>query len=217
MKATAIFLKKTVQVKAVKAGSVIGIVLALTACGNYTVNPVCNEQNAVLPPGLTGTYTLSLQNEDFSTVTQEWDVRYNAAAKKMSMINATGEDEEWSVCSARGMIIQESLNEDLGLYEQQRMVVTGFGLIFAPLFYDRNELTQTGVATHIIEIPARLKKLAHKIASDLSTRGLKETVVRLLDNDEPVAAMVIENSGTDTNAVLGTAKTGAISLNLIRK
>ena len=62
-----IIANNSVLVKLVKAVALLAFLSSTVACSNYTIAPVCNLDNAVSPPGLTGTYTLSLQNEDFST------------------------------------------------------------------------------------------------------------------------------------------------------
>src|SRR4051812_12339810 len=73
--------------------------LPLAACENYTYAPVCTEANAALPPGIRGTYTLSVQHEDWSTETQELVIDFDGAGRLKTTNKASGAAESSYLCN----------------------------------------------------------------------------------------------------------------------
>lgn len=213
-----IIAKKSVLVKSFKVFALAAFISSTVACSNYTVAPVCNKHNGVSPPGLTGTYTLSLQNEDFSTTTQEFDIRYSNVKGQLLITEEGKAVTASSLCSVNGYFVQETFNEDIGYYSQERLMITGMGLSFSPIFFDRNELVSAGVRVEIIEVPAKIFGILALGLDVAKKEGFSGALSKIIsDVTDPIPALIINNSNISSNVVFASAKTGPASLNLLRK
>src|SRR4051812_17810140 len=90
-----------------KALSLCFAALSLAACSNYTVAPLCNDDNAVLPAGVTGDYTFSVQNEDFTVSTTEIQITGTHGGHVFKS-SSLGDDSESRLCQVGGFVIDES-------------------------------------------------------------------------------------------------------------
>jgi hypothetical protein len=190
---------------------------ALTACQNYTAAPVCTEDNAVVPPGLTGTYTISVQADDFTTQTSEIVVEAAATRNGHAIIKRTadGNEEESLVCEVGGHFIQESFNEAVKGYSQERLYVTGMGLTVLPVFFDRQALTDAGIAAKIIEIPEGVRGVVGTRAAAM-LEGAATWLARLGDDEVPTG-LYVHNEDVAPAALMRHSLAGPVGVTLLRK
>ncbi len=213
-----IIAKKSVLVKSVKVVALAALLSSTVACSNYTIAPVCNQDNAVSPPGLTGTYTLSLQNEDFSTTTQEFDVRYSNVKGQLLLKEEGKAVTTSNLCSINGYIVQESFDDEIGYYSQERLMITGMGLSFSPIFFDRNELVAAGVPVEVVELPGKIYGMLALGLDVAKKEGFVGAMSKMISGiTDPIPALIVDNSNQTSSVVFGAAKTGPVSLNLLRK
>lgn len=175
----------------------------LTGCENYTAAPVCNDGNAVNPPGMTGVYTISTQNEDFTTTTQEFSIGVDERGRLQ-------DDDEGRVCQVAGQFIQESFDADRKGYSQSRLYVTQMGLTTVPLFYDKAVLDAAGVPTKIFEVPEGARRVLGKDVTEAFERFAARAA-------EPVLGLMIDNAQVAPELVMGAARASPVGVTLIRK
>lgn len=199
--------------KPLKAVAALAFVSLAVGCDNYTLQPVCNETNGAIPPGITGTYSLSTQNEDFSVKTEEYQV-LAAPNGTMKVLTDDGEDEG-RVCQVNGHFIQESYRDDVQGYEQQRLYVTGMGLTVLPVFYDKALLDQAGIPTKIFTMPESARRILGVDASKALV-GTAERVVSWLGAEERFGLM-IDNAAVDPRALMHFSFGSPAGLTMLRR
>lgn len=151
-----------------KFAMLVGAVFSFVGCSNYTKAPVCNDGNATRLPGVSGTYTLSVQDEEFNVHTQV--VRIVDGGSQVSLKLASGENEEGKLCHINGWNVVESYDDAAQGYSQMRVNISNVGLSFAGIQFDRQGLTASGIPSEISEIerPEELfKKFAPKMFSEV--------------------------------------------------
>lgn len=188
-----------------RLGKLASVVLVgfvtLTGCENLTTQPMCNESNAAVFEGISGTYYLSALDDEFNRsvelinviVDEDNKTRFKVRSKK----NST--EVELAACRIGSHAIIEAHYQEIGLYSQAKLTVTNVGLQFSPFYYDRSQLTEFGVVTSILEYDA------------------KSLVKRFLNLEGRPRSLVIDNSTIDGKALLPLSVQGPYSINLIRK
>jgi hypothetical protein len=206
--------------QAVSSLVVLAAAVYVVGCDNYTVAPVCTDDNAVVPPGIAGTYTFTLQNEDWSATTQEITIEA-AADGRLKRTRADGASEESRLCQVNGHFVSESFNEDAKGYSQSRLYVTGMGITELPVFFDRPALDAAGIETLVVEMPETLARAAKRVARFALGEGrLAAWLGAARDgdgDDEPRLALIIRNEAVDGRALMRHSKAGPVGLTLLRK
>ncbi len=197
-----------------KTLAVLPVALSFAACQNYTSQPICNDGNSVLPAGMTGTYTFSIQHEDFTTETQQFTIEYSAATKTAHWLTAAGDDSESRICQVGGQLVSEEKDDTTGFYQQDRLYVTGMGLSFQPLFYDKAALDDAGVTYKIFEVPQGAAKILGKRVTTFAEIWLNRAASLV---DEPTLGLVVANDRISSDAVMSYAKAGPIGLTFLRQ
>lgn len=191
--------------------------VALTGCHNYTAAPVCDESNAVVPAGITGDYTLSIQNEDFSVKTEKITISSKGKGR-IAMKNLTTGDakEDVSVCEVNGFYIQESLNEAVSGYEQERLYVTGMGLTVSQVFFDKLSLEAAGIEAKTFEVPENAAAVLGPVATQVIER-FGNGAAALVSGKEAILGLMIDNRNTSAKAVMNHSYASPVGLTLLRK
>lgn len=197
-----------------KTLAILPVALSFAACQNYTSHPVCNDTNAVVPAGMTGTYTLSIQREDFTTQTQEITIDYSQATKAMHWQTADGNENNSRICQIGGQLVSEEMDEATSFYQQDRLYVTGMGVSLLPIFYDRAALDEAGVSSKIFEVPEDAARVLGKRVTTFAETWVNRAASWL---DEPTLGMVVANEQLSGDALMSYAKAGPIGLTLLRK
>ena len=191
-----------------KQAPLLCFVLSLSACSNYTMEPLCSEGNAVTPEGISGLYTVSTQDaETFEVTTSEMEIR--AQGGKLLQLSKEGEEES-SLCQVAGKIIVENYNKDVKGYEHQQLFVTGMGITQLPIMYGKSSLDAAGVPNSIFEIPTP------------GDEGLLAKVTAFVDRalvnyDAAQLGLMINNTGYAPKDIIAHAKTSPVGLTLLRK
>jgi hypothetical protein len=186
---------------------------SLAACHNYTAAPVCSEANAAMPPGLTGVYTLSVQNDDFTTQTTEIEVLPQRNGHGI-IKRRDGDEEASAVCQVGGHFIQESLDEATGGYTQERLYVTGMGLTTLPVFYDRQALADAGITAKVIEVPQGVRRVVGAHVAGMAEALAARAVAAL---GESVPGLLVHNETTPAAQLMSYGLAGPLGLTLLRK
>lgn len=193
--------------------STLALAAGFSACSNYTEQPVCNQDNAVIPPGLTGVYTISVQKDDFTAETQTITIGVGKSGRTLLWHKADG-DEESSICAIGGYFIQESYEEKVHGWSQSRLYVTGMGLSIVPLFYDKASLDTAGIPNKIIELPEGARTLLGVRLSRLVETAASH--VRAIF-DQAASGLVVDNHGIPGAQLMRHALPGPVGLNLFRQ
>lgn len=199
--------------QALKASLVLTVGLSFAACQNYTSRPMCDDDNAALPTGLTGTYTLSFQHEDFTTQTQEFKIDYSADGKKARIFSDEGEDEG-RICEIGGQVLLESVDDATGYFQQDRLFVTGMGLTILPVFYDKASLDAAKIRNKVFVVPEDAAKRLGPVATTFAEKWVNRAMALV---DEEVLGLVVINEGVRARDLMSHAKTGPVGLTYLRR
>jgi hypothetical protein len=159
---------------------------------------------------MTGVYTFTVQNEDFTTKTEEIPVGVD---ERGYVATPDGDDDETRVCQIRGHFVQESFDADVKGYSQSRIYVTNMGLTTLPLFYDKAALDAAGIPSKVFEVPGAVAKVLGRDATALVESALTRVAVAL----EPTLGLMVDNGDAAPAAVLAAGHAGPVGLTLIRK
>lgn len=188
--------------------------VSLTACHNYTSAPICSDANAVVPPGMTGVYTISVQDEAFAVQTEEYRVGVDTKGRMTTHHLKSGAVDEGRVCQVNGYTIQESFDKDVNAYHQSRLYVTGMGLTSLELFYDKNALVDDGISAKTFELPEETAKALGPVVSRAVERTVAKAVALF---DDKALGFLIDNDAVYPEAVIARSYAAPIGLNLLRK
>lgn len=174
---------------------------ALTGCENLTTQPVCNESNAAVFEGISGTYYLASLDEEFNRTVEIVNVIVDSENKARFKVRSkkSNSELELAACRIGSHDVIEAHNPDVGLYAQAKLSVTNVGLQFSPFYYDRAQLTEYGIPSSVLEYDA------------------KALVKRFLNLESGPRSLVIDNSKVDGKGLLPLSVQGPYSINLIRK
>ena len=190
-------------------------VLALVGCHNYTASPVCNEGNAVAPVGLTGTYTVTLQRDDFTTYTQVFDVRDEGDGRISRLNRSTGVLESSEVCSIGGYTITETWSDEATAYSHDRLYVTGMGITSLPVFFDKASLDAAGIKSKVIKMPDGARRvMGDTLANWAETAATR--VAQVFDG-EPTLGLLVDNSDVSPSELMRHSYAGPVGITLLRK
>lgn len=190
------------------------VAFGLMACNNYTVQPLCTDNNAVVPAGITGVYSMSLQDDDFNVQTTEYEVMFNANGR-LAKVAANGDAEESRICQVGAYTINESFDATVGAYEQQRLYVTNMGLTFLPQFYDRTALDALAVPYKIFDMPEDARSfLGAKISNFVES---VVTRVALALDEEANKGLLIDNTKVSDATLSSASHAGPVGYTLLRK
>lgn len=194
------------------AAVVVGASLLAAGCHNYTEAPLCTDENAAVPEGLTGTYSVTTQNQDFETRTQKFTVE-DPESGFVSLLDENGDSQEARLCRVEGKYLVESEKPKVKGYEAQRLHVTGLGLVQTPVFYDRSELEEAGIPTQVITVPESVEA----VVGPQWARTIESAVGSAVAAFSDTKGLFVQNADVPAEKLARHAKEGPIGIILKRK
>jgi hypothetical protein len=194
-----------------KASVFLGALLALAGCeNNLTTQGLCNSSNTIERlPGLSGTYSLSIQRQDFTVDKKIFEVKSESGKLAVqTQDDNDGEESTSVVCGlGNGWVVMQTHHHESNLYSYNRLTVGATGYLVTGIFFDKTKLDQAGVPNKVTE---GLRQFS--AVRSLATSGLLGSL-----DEEGQSSLVIDNASVESDLMLQAMHTSPIGFGLVRE